>query len=140
MIERKPILVADRFFIDSNIALYIVEPNGSKAERVFEILDEHPVITVQVLNEFANVARKKHKLDWIEIRDGLEHLVDCCEVLPLTQGVHVRALEIAEKNLIGIYDALIVAAAELSGCDTLYTEDLNNGQRIGRVTIVNPFG
>ena len=53
--------------------------------------------------------------------------------------LHGRAVEIAEQHLLGMYDALIVAAAELAGCDVLYTEDLNHGQRIGRVVVRNPF-
>jgi predicted nucleic acid-binding protein len=119
--------------------LYTVGEDEAKAHRAYEIMDTGPLISVQVLNEFANVARKKHKLDWTEVRDGLEHVRECCEVLPLNIAVHLKALEIAEANRVGIYDACIVAAAQIAGCDTLYTEDLNHGQRIGGVTIRNPF-
>jgi predicted nucleic acid-binding protein len=59
--------------------------------------------------------------------------------LALTVETHALAVQIAEEAMIDIYDANIVAAAELAGCDTLYTEDLNAGQRIGGVTIRNPF-
>jgi predicted nucleic acid-binding protein len=121
------------------VLLYTVENDEAKARRAYEIMDEGPLITVQVLNEFANVARKKFKMDWSDIRDGLEHIRECCEVLPLNLNVHLKAVEFAEANQIGIYDACLAAAADLAGCDTLYTEDLNDGQRIGGVTIRNPF-
>lgn len=131
--------MANRVFVDSNVLLYTVADNETKALRAYEIIDDRPLISVQVLNEFTNVAHKKYKLNWTDVRDGLEHITDCCEVLPLTLGVHVKAVEIAEKNLINIFDANIVAAAELSGCEVLYTEDLNHGQKIGRILICNPF-
>jgi predicted nucleic acid-binding protein len=131
--------VASRVFVDSNVLLYSVGTDETKAARSYEVMDENPLISVQVLNEFANVARKKHKLDWPEVNDALEHVRECCEVLPLVVGVHIKAVEIAEANLIGVYDACIVAAADLAGCNVLYSEDLNHGQRIGRVEIRNPF-
>ncbi len=129
----------NRIFVDSNILLYTVANDERKALRAYELIDQRPLISVQVLNEFTSVARKKYKLSWPDVRDGLEHITDFCEVLPLTLGVHIKAIEIADKNLINIYDANIVAAAELAGCDVLYTEDLSHGQKIGRVSIVNPF-
>ena len=139
MTVTKRIPVADRVFVDSNVLLYTVDEFEDKAQRAYEILDQNPVITVQVLNEFANVALRRYRLPWDDVRDGLEHITECCEVLPLSHGIHVKALEIAEANLIGIYDANIVAAAELSGCTVLYTEDLNHSQQIGSVFIRNPF-
>ena len=131
--------MANKFFVDSNVLLYTIANDETKALRAYDIIDQGPFISVQVLNEFTNVARKKYKLNWNDVRDGLEHVKDCCEVLPLTFGVHLKAVEIAERNLINIYDANILAAAELAGCEVLYTEDMNDGQRIGRVTIRNPF-
>ncbi len=131
--------MANRFFIDSNILLYTVGPDARKAERANKLLDERPIISVQVLNEFVNVGRKKLKLDWPRIETGLAHALAYCEILPNLLEVHTRAVELARLNKVGIYDANIIAAAELGGCNILYTEDLNNGQRIGRVTINNPF-
>ncbi|NJM29200.1 MAG: PIN domain-containing protein [Rhizobiales bacterium] len=135
----RPIRVESRAFVDSNVLLYTIDDDEAKALRAYEIMDEGPLISVQVLNEFTNVARKKFKLDWPDVRDGLEHIRECCEILPLNLGVHLRAIEIAEANRIGVYDACLVAAADLAGCDVLYTEDMNHGQRIGGVTLRNPF-
>ena len=131
--------MADVAFVDSNVLVYAVGPDLAKARRATEILDMGPLISVQVLNEFANVTRKKLKLDWSIVRDGLELITECCEILPLTHGVHLKAMEIAEATLVSVYDANIIAAAELAGCSVLYTEDLNHSQQIGSVFIRNPF-
>ncbi len=135
----KPTRVDERFFVDSNVLLYIVEKHEVKAAKAIALLDQRPTISVQVLNEIVNVSRKKFKLDWQAVGTALELITDSCEVLPVNLGVHVKAVETAEANLLNIYDANLVAAAELSGCDILYSEDMNDGQRIGRVTIRNPF-
>jgi predicted nucleic acid-binding protein len=135
----RQIRVENRFFIDSNILLYTVGADAAKAERANELMDERPIISVQVLNEFVNVGRKKLKLEWAGIEAGLAHALEYCEVVPVILEGHLRAMQFAKQDKIGIYDANIVAAAELSGCDVLYTEDLNHGQLIGRVTIRNPF-
>jgi predicted nucleic acid-binding protein len=135
----RQIRVVDRFFIDSNILLYTVGPDIAKGVRATELVLSRPIISVQVLNEFVNVARKKLKLDWVPIETSLESTLKHCRVVSLTLDTHSRAVEFSKNDNIGIYDANIVAAAELSGCDILYSEDMNDGQRIGRVTIRNPF-
>jgi predicted nucleic acid-binding protein len=135
----KPTPVASSAFVDSNVLLYTLGPDSRKAELANRLLDESPTISVQVLNEFVNVALKKLKLDWAAIETALAHARAYCPVVPVGLSVHLRAMELARENLLNIYDANIIAAAELAGCDVLYTEDMNHGQRIGRVGIVNPF-
>jgi predicted nucleic acid-binding protein len=131
--------VASRAFVDTNILVYKVEGEERKSEIAERLLALAPCISVQNLNEFANVALRKLRLNWDEIHLALDHFRDACEILPLTEQVHDRALEIAEMHKIAIYDALVVAAAQLAGCDVLYTEDMSHGQRIGSVTLRNPF-
>jgi predicted nucleic acid-binding protein len=131
--------VETKFFIDSNVLLYTLGHDAKKHGKAKDLVNKQPVISVQTLNEFANVCRKKFKLEWADIDAGLETAKSLCDVVPLTIDVHERAVEIASLNRIGTYDANIIAAAELSGCDVLYTEDMNHGQRIGRVLIQNPF-
>lgn len=97
------------------------------------------VVSVQVLNEFAAVARRKLRLNIPEIRDVLDIVRSLCEVVPLELGTHDRALDLAERYKFSIYDALIVAAAIRADCTTLWTEDLHHGQKIERLTIRNPF-
>ena len=131
--------MASRAFVDTNILVYKVEGEARKSAIAETLLALAPCISVQNLNEFANVAMRKLQLNWDDIHLALDHFREACEILPLTEKVHDRALEIAEVHKIAIYDALGVAAAQLAGCDVLYTEDMNHGQRIGSVTICNPF-
>lgn len=135
----KQIAVANEAFFDTNILLHILERSGRKYELAIWLVDKGGVISVQVLNEFVNSAWKKFRFPYVKSAQFLLELKENLRVVSLTSASHERALEIALANDIGIYDANILAAAQLAGCNVLYTEDLNNGQRIGGVTIVNPF-
>ena len=99
------------------------------------------LISVQVLNEFAAVARRKLNKSWEEIRRALGILrVFCPEPAPLTVKTHEAAFEIAERYKYSIYDGLIIAAAIETGSKVLYSEDLKDGQVIENIlTIRNPF-
>ena len=97
-------------------------------------------ISVQVLNEFAAVARRKLDMSWEETREAFLAIRALCETpTPLSIETHQAALEIAARYGYQIYDALILAAALESHCDILYTEDMQNGQSIGPLIIRNPF-
>ena len=128
-----------KFFLDSNILVYLVGPDPRKAVTAERLLRQEHTISVQVLNEFVRVARNKLKIDWKIVEELLASATEYCEVVPLTLEGHVRAVELCKNHVINIYDANIVAAAELANCDIVYSEDMNHGQRIGRVAICNPF-
>lgn len=134
----KPIPVTE-VFLDSNILLYSLSPDLEKRTRASAALAISPTISVQVLNEFVNVARKKLKIEFEEIAELLAPIRVKCVIVPNTEATHDLAVRISQSHKFKIYDANIIAAAELSGCDVLYTEDLHHGQRIGRVLIQNPF-
>ncbi|MFH0724735.1 MAG: PIN domain-containing protein [Pseudomonadota bacterium] len=79
-------------------------------------------------------------MSWGEIREVLFLVRALCKVDPITVATHEHGIMIAERYGFSIYDAMIVASALLSGCHILFTEDLQNGQRIAnRLTICNPF-
>ena len=97
-------------------------------------------ISVQVLNEFIAVARHKLHFTWPAITSLLLPIRDSCDVLPLTLQCHDRAIGIATRHRIPIYDACIVAAALEGGCNLLLTEDFQHGQLFEqRLRICNPF-
>jgi len=127
-------------FLDTNVVLYLLSADTVKADRAEELLAIGGLISVQVLNEFAAVASRKLKMSWSEIRDVLAQVRAVCPVEPMSIETHERALQVAERYGLAIYDALIVAAALLAGCTTLYSEDLQHGQVIERqLTIRDPF-
>lgn len=126
-------------FIDTNVVVYLLSADRAKAERAEKLIAAGGVVSVQVLNEFAAVARRKAGLAWSDIRDVLTAVRANCAVAALTVEVHERALDIAEASSLHIYDATIVATAALNNCQVVYSEDLNHGQTVAGVRITNPF-
>ncbi|HUG25487.1 PIN domain-containing protein [Piscinibacter sp.] len=127
-------------FFDTNVVLYLLSADPVKADRAEELLAIGGMISVQVLNECVAVASRKLHMSWAEIREVLTQVRAVCPVEPLSVDTHERGLQIAERYGFSIYDALIVSAALLAGCTTLYSEDLQDGQVIDRkLTIRNPF-
>jgi predicted nucleic acid-binding protein len=98
------------------------------------------VVSIQVLNEFVQVCHRKADLSWVQILGSLEVIKDLCgRTIPLTIETHEAAVDLSRRHSFNIYDSLILAAAMQAGCTTLYTEDMQHGQTIGKLTIVNPF-
>jgi predicted nucleic acid-binding protein len=133
--------MSGKAFLDTNIFVYAIAQDDPRSENAAELISEGGTVSVQVLNEFAAVARKKAKMPWNEVQLALESMnVLCPDPLPITLDTHTQALAIAEKYGLKIYDALIVASALEARCTTLYSEDLQDGQVIAKqLTIRNPF-
>jgi predicted nucleic acid-binding protein len=126
-------------FLDTNVLVYLLSSDLRKAERSTGLLAAGGVASVQVLNEFVSVAIRKHALSWSELKEVLLVFRETLRIEPLTLDTHDRAVELARRYGFRIYDASILAAAELAGCDTVYSEDMQDGQVIGVMTIRNPF-
>jgi predicted nucleic acid-binding protein len=127
-------------FFDSNVILYLASSDGAKVSRVEELLAERGSISVQVLNECANVLRRKHNMLWPALRAFLFQLREGLNVLPVMIDIHEAALWLAERYGFAVYDAMIVAAALSAECDTLWSEDMQDGLVVEkRLRIVNPF-
>jgi predicted nucleic acid-binding protein len=129
-----------RPFIDTNILVYFFFADDVRRKRAEELLSEGALISVQVLNEFASVARSKLHLSWDRFRELREQiLLVVSEPLPLTLQTHMRAVETAFRYGFTIYDGLILASALDARSPVLYTEDLQHGQVIDGMRIENPF-
>ena len=131
--------VADRRSLDSNILVYSVAGSGSKRTRSSEVVRQGGVISVQALNETAHVLRRKAGLTVSETTDALEIIRSALTVVPLSEQVHLRALQVAADTGYSIWDASIVAAALEADCDRLISEDMQHGRVIGSMVIENPF-
>jgi len=126
-------------FFDTNILVY-AQQAGFKADRARTLLAAGGTLSVQVLNEFAAVASRKLGKDWDDIGEAIDDALALVDPpLPLTAALHAAARSLARDHGFAFYDALIVAAAIETGCDTLYSEDMHDGQAIGGLTIRNPF-
>jgi predicted nucleic acid-binding protein len=133
--------MTDRVFLDTNVLLYATLQPDPRAGTARALLAQRGTVSVQVLNEFANVASRKLRRSWPEIARALSAIrVLCPPPLPLTLATHKAGIAIADRTRYRLYDALIIASALEAGCVTLFSEDLHNGQVIdGQLTIRNPF-
>lgn len=126
-------------FADTNVVLYLLD-DGPKAERAEEILGQGPRISVQVLNEAMVNCRRKAGLSWEDTGAFLEGIKSLCRVEDLTIQTHQVGRALAEKYQLSVYDAMIVSAALLAGCTTLWTEDMHDGLLVEDwLRVVNPF-
>jgi predicted nucleic acid-binding protein len=127
-------------FFDSNVLLYATSLDQIKADRVRVLLGSGGTISVQVLNEIAHVALGKFKMSWVDTKSFLSTISDLLTVEPLTADTHATGLRLAERYGFAIYDSMIVAAAVQADCDTLWSEDMQEGLMVEkRLRIVNPF-
>lgn len=127
-------------FVDTNVVLYSLSDDAVKRRRTLMILMERPVMSLQVLNEAANVMRRKLGFSPPAIREVVLRWLVESRLHPLAPSTLLMALDVAERYGFSHYDSLIVAAALEASCATLYSEDLQHGQVIdGRMTIINPF-
>jgi len=126
-------------FFDTNILVY-AQQAGGKADRARALLAGGGKLSVQVLNEFTAVSRRKQGKEWREIGEAISDLLTLVEPpLALTLDLHAAARALAEDHRLSFYDASIVASAIEADCKVLFSEDMQHGRTIGGLTIANPF-
>lgn len=130
-----------KVFFDTNVLVYAITAGDPRNDIAEKLLAAGGVVSAHVLNELVAVARRKLGRSWDEIEETLSAIrVLCPSPSPITIETHETAVRVARQYGYQIYDALVIAAAIEAGCDTLYSEDLQDGQEIdGQVTIRNPF-
>ena len=130
-----------KVFFDTNVLIYALAENDARATRAETLLLSGGVISVQILNEFASVARRKLAMPWSEVKEALQSIRTLCPApVPITLAVHDLAVSIVDRYGYSIYDALVAAAALKARCSVLYSEDMQDGQVVeGKLTIRNPF-
>jgi predicted nucleic acid-binding protein len=128
-----------RALLDTNVLVYAftTDPRAAAAQT---LLGRGGVTSMQALNEFTNVARRKLGMTWSEVREALAAIRTLCRsILPMDLETHADAVRIAERHGYAIFDALMIAAALRAGCTILYSEDMQDGMRVDALRIVNPF-
>ncbi|MFM7346635.1 MAG: PIN domain-containing protein [Tagaea sp.] len=127
-------------FLDTNVLVYLASADAKKADRAASLLVEGGTISVQVLNELANVARRRMDLSWDEVAAFLEPIRETLTVRPLTVETHEMGLALARRYRWSVYDGMIVASAIEAGCARLWSEDLQHGMKLAEgLKIENPF-
>jgi predicted nucleic acid-binding protein len=127
-------------FFDTNVLVYVASDDTAKADRAEAVIADGGAVSVQVLNELANVARRKMRMSWNETHVFLKMVRDLLSVHPFTIEAHDTGLRLAEKYGFATYDAMIAASALHAGCDILWSEDMQHGIVIDRtLRVLNPF-
>ncbi len=136
--------MATRSFIDTNVLIYAeandvpLKQRGALAllRNLFE--DGQGVLSTQVLQEYCNVALKKLKLPAQHVRAQLD-LYEQFEVVQVTPTIIRAGLDLHQTRSVAFFDAIVLASAHASGCSVLLSEDMNAGEIVNGVRIVNPF-
>lgn len=127
-------------FVDTNVILYTIGKDARKAEVARQLIAGQPAISVQVVNECVSVCLRKLSFTREQAYAFARTLMDRTDVLALEEATIDRAAELAIRYQLSHWDALIVAAAMMGGCDSLYSEDLQHAQVFdNRLTVFNPF-
>jgi predicted nucleic acid-binding protein len=129
---------ADRF-IDTNVLLYLLSGDQTRADRAEEELGGGGIVSVQVLNEFASVASRRLGMSFAEIREVLVAVRSACAVVPLTEETHDLGLQVAQRHRLSTWDGMILASARQAGCGTVLSEDMQDGGSLAGLRIRNPF-
>lgn len=127
-------------FFDTTVLIYAFAENDPRTFVAEELLEKGGVVSVQILNEFVAVSRRKLDKPWTEITEAIAAIRNlCAPPLAITVEVHEEALKISQRYGYQIYDSLVLSAAIQSGCTILYSEDMQDRQAISSLTIQNPF-
>lgn len=137
----------DRFFIDTNVVIYIFDKNNKdkriKAQNILKqaLSSMKGIVSFQVIQEFCDAALKKFEihLSAPDCKTFINNfLFPICDIFPGLE-LYNKAIEIKESSNYGFYDSLIIASAIEGKCNILYSEDLSNNEKFMSLQIINPF-
>jgi predicted nucleic acid-binding protein len=139
--------MSDRYFLDTNILVYSLDPVDPRKARIAEELvtrgvgSRLGVISYQVVQEFMNVSLRQFQVTMTvtELELYFFKVLLPMMTIPSSSGLFVEALRLKTVGQIAWYDSLIVAAAIQGDCKVLYSEDMQHGRRFGDLVIQNPF-
>ena len=138
--------MSDKYFVDTNILMYAHDTSaGAKHEHARALVqdlwrDRSGVVSTQVLQELAvNLRRKAARtLDAKATREIVADYLTWQVVVNGGESI-LEALDLEARFQISFWDALVVQAAQVSGAEILYSEDLSDGQTYGTVRAINPL-
>jgi len=131
--------MSDKVFLDTNILIYLFDSDSIKKGIVKNLLKQRPIISIQVINELSNVLIKKFKFEESDIKEILKKILENSHFFQIDQYIVFKALDIKKRYKFSYYDSLIVSSAISSQCQILYSEDMQHGQQIENLMIINPL-
>ena len=138
--------MTDRYFLDTNILVYAHDSTAQqKSQRARQLIleglrEECLVLSAQVLSEFFVTITQKIKapLSAARAREEIE-LLSAADIVDIDADLVLDAVDLRIKQRLSFWDGLIIASAQRAQCHRVYSEDMQSGQRIGRLEILNPF-
>lgn len=136
--------MSGRSFLDTNVLVYTDDHDAPDKQKIALDLVERArmeatgVVSTQVLQEYYSAATRKLGVSPDTARRKVE-LFAHFDLVPVELDLILTAIDFHRLNSVSFWDALILRAAMVSGCTTLYSEDLQTGRRIDGLQIVNPF-
>jgi predicted nucleic acid-binding protein len=138
--------MSDRYFVDTNILMYAHDTSaGEKHVRAKALVEElwrnrTGAVSTQVLQELSVNLRKKVRqpLDAKTTRDIVADYLTWQVIVNGGDSI-LEALELESRHQLSFRDALVVQAAQASGAEVLYSEDVSSGQKFGSVRVINPL-
>ena len=139
--------MSDRYFLDTNIFVYSLDPVDPRKARIAEELvtrgvdSRLGVVSYQVVQEFMNVSLRQFRatMTVTELELYFFKVLLPMMTIPSSSGLFLEALRLQRTNQIAWYDSLIVVATIQGGCEVLFSEDMQHGRRFGNLVIQNPF-
>ena len=139
--------MSDKYFLDTNILVYSLDPVDPRKARIAEELvtrgvgSRMGVISYQVVQEFMNVSLRQFKatMTVAELELYFFKVLLPMMTIPSSSGLFLEGLRLQAAGQIAWYDSLVVAAAIQGGCEVLYSENMQHGRRFGDLVIQNPF-
>jgi len=127
-------------FLDTNIVLYTIGQDPHKKAVARKLIAASPMVSAQVINESVSVCLRKFKFDKKQAYAFADAVMNKVNVLPVDEAVIRKSAELAMAHQLSNWDALIVAAALLADCGTVYSEDMQHGQIFEKsLTVISPF-
>jgi predicted nucleic acid-binding protein len=143
-------MTAENVFVDTNIWIYALVKSDTPGERekhlasltLFEKLvsENRIVVSTQILNECHWNLVRKFRYDDKEVFQRIEqNIIEIATVLDLSLQTYLNSFRIREQFKYSFWDSLVLASAMDGECLTLYSEDFQHGQKLGDITVSNPF-
>ena len=139
--------MSDRFFLDTNVFLYMFDPKAPEKARLSEALirrgveTRKAIVSFQVIQEFFSVAfrRLAPPMPLAEAEQFLAVTFRPLLAVHSSYSLYTHALQLTHRYSLSWYDSLVVAAATEADCRILYTEDFQHQQQFDKLTVRNPF-
>ncbi len=131
-----------KYFVDTNVLLYRYANQDEHKSRIAARLlkSGECIISIQVINEFCNVVRRKFSDQFAQIEIAVQEIRANLPIEQLQLADSISAVGIAQRHQLKFYDALILACAKRLHCQAVLSEDMQHGFVLdGQMTIVNPF-